>query len=106
MGYAQYGGVLVLGVAAFRDKNTARIVTVIQELPTRIISIERLQILQLTLQNSALHVQRRERELQMQTVRRVLLREDEDEAPEPSPLLVQALSRVEALVGGTAIGAQ
>ena len=48
--------------------NTARITTVIQELPTRIISIERLQILRLTLQNIALHVQRRERELQMQTV--------------------------------------
>ena len=39
----------------------------------RIISIERLQILRLTLQNIALHVQRRERELQMQTVRRMLL---------------------------------
>ena len=80
-------------------QNTARIRTLIEELPTRIISIERLQILRLTLQNIALQVQRKERELQMATVRRVLLRDDEADVPAPSPLLVQALSQVEALVG-------
>ena len=53
-------------------QNTERIRKLIEELPTRIISVERLQILRLTLQNIALHVERRERELQMQTVRRVL----------------------------------
>ena len=35
----------------------------------RIISIERLEILRLRLQNLALHVQRRERQLQMRTVK-------------------------------------
>ena len=85
-------------------QNTTRMSTLIQELPTRIISIERLQILRLSLQNIALHVQRRERELQMQTVRRVLLRDDEKEdhygSSAASPLLVAALSQVDALTGG------
>ena len=40
---------------------------------------------------------RRERELQMHTVRRVLLRTDE-KADEPSALMVQAMSKVEALL--------
>ena len=78
-------------------QNLSRMSTLIQELPSRIISIERLQILRLTLQNIALHVQRRERELQMHTVRRVLLRTDE-KADEPSALMVQAMSKVEALL--------
>ena len=82
--------------------NTSRIFTLIQELPTRIISIERLQILRLTLQNIALHIQRKERELQMSTVRRVLLRDDDKDAgaERPSPQLAVALHAVEALIGG------
>jgi hypothetical protein len=79
--------------------NLDRISTLIQELPLRIISIERLQILSLTLQNHALNVQRRERDLQAATVRRVLLRTNES-VVEPSALLVKALSKVEMLLPG------
>ena len=46
-------------------ENREGLQSLIIELPARIVSVERLQILRLTLQNTALRVQRLERELQV-----------------------------------------
>lgn len=54
------------------EENKAKLETLIEELPMRIISLERQQILRLTLQNLALQVSRAEHELQMHTLHRVL----------------------------------
>jgi hypothetical protein len=52
--------------------NRRRLAALMAELPSRVVSVERLTIVRLTLQNQAMRVQKLEGELQMQTLRRGL----------------------------------